>query len=106
MAEAAEKAELQYTQQLAQHLSRLAQKNYPRRAKRRLQQGDVILQFTLHPNGQIQQLKLIQPSNHPLLNQAALDIIRKRMAYQYLPFPPQMPKNPMRIQVPINYILR
>ncbi|PLA74111.1 hypothetical protein CYQ88_07675 [Hydrogenovibrio sp. SC-1] len=103
---AAAEAEVQYTQRLAQHLSRLAQKNYPRMAKRRLQQGNVILQFTLQPNGQIQQLQLIDASNYRLLNEAALDIIRKSMDYQYLPFPSEMPKKPIRIQVPINYILR
>ena len=99
-------AEAIYINQLARYLAVLAQRNYPKRAKRRHQQGEVILQFTLHPDGHISSLSVVRPAQYDSLNEATLNIIRQTMNYQYSPFPKEMRQSPKTIQVPIEYILR
>ena len=99
-------AEAIYTNQLSRYLATLAQKNYPKRAKRRHQQGEVTIQFTLHPDGHISNLSIVKRTYYESLNEATLNIIRHTMAYQYKPFPKEMRQSPKTIQVPIEYILR
>ncbi|RUM92340.1 MAG: hypothetical protein DSZ27_03975 [Thiomicrospira sp.] len=99
-------AEALYINKLAHYLATLAQNHYPKRAKRRHQQGEVTLQFTLHPDGYISNLSIVKPAHFESLNEATLNIIRHTMAYQYTPFPKEMRQKPKTIQVPIEYILR
>jgi TonB family protein len=98
--------EARYLAGLSQTLSRYAQQNYPHRARRRHQQGKVVIQFTLYPDGRIANIQLAAPSPHAQLNQAALSVLTEQMQKHYKPFPPELPKQPKKIVVPIQYSLQ
>ena len=98
--------EQQYLQTLSQEIRQYAQQHYPYRARRRHQQGTVILSFTLHPDGKITHLQLHQSSGYSALDRAALTVIQQHMQAQFKPFPKEMPQQPKNIRVPIQYSLQ
>jgi len=50
--------------------------DYPARAKRRRQQGQVVLRAWLNEQGKLEQLSILTSSGHPLLDESALEQIR------------------------------
>ncbi len=98
--------EQRYLTELSQTLARYAQQNYPYRARRRHQQGKVLLSFTLHPDGYISHIQIKSSSGHRLLDQAALAIVNEQMHRYFKPFPKALPKQPKNIAVPIQYSLQ
>ncbi len=50
---------------------------YPATARRRNWQGDVILQFTLMPDGSIVHIRINKSSGYPVLDEAAMDVMSK-----------------------------
>ncbi len=98
--------EQRYLQALSQQIAYHAQQNYPYRARRRHQQGKVILRFTLHPDGHITQIQIHASSGYPLLDQAALEVVQQQMKSQFKPFPKEMPTKAKKIVVPIQYSLQ
>lgn len=98
--------EQRYLQALSQQIAYYAQQNYPYRARRRHQQGKVILRFTLHPDGHITQIQIHASSGHPFLDQAALEVVQQQMKSQFKPFPKEMPTKAKKIVVPIQYSLQ
>ena len=78
-------------------------KYYPRMARKRGFEGKPIVAFTLESNGELVDLKLIEASNYDLLNEAALETIRRGIPYP--PIPEPLGKNSISFNLPISYVL-
>ncbi len=95
-----------YLERLRQRIARLAQDTYPYRARRLGMQGTVTLHFTLHPDGRIDRLSVLQSSGHDVLDEAARAIIEEEMDSRFDPFPAALPPQPIEVTIPIRYRLR
>jgi len=78
-------------------------KYYPRMARKRRLEGKPIVAFTLGKKGDLVDLKLIEASNYDLLNEAALETIRRGIPYP--PIPEPLGKNSISFNLPISYVL-
>ena len=74
-----------YIYDWAQKVERIGNLNYPDEARRRNLSGALILEVTLRPDGSIHDLKVLKPSNHPVLDQSALRSVR--LAAPFSPVP-------------------
>ncbi len=81
-----------------------ANKGYPRRAVRLRQEGEVVVGFTVHRNGTIEDLRIIASSGSGLLDKAARAAVEKINGQ--LPFPEELERSAWDFTVPINYALR
>ncbi|QCU89698.1 energy transducer TonB [Thiomicrorhabdus sediminis] len=100
-----EQAEQRYLLELRQQIVRFAEDTYPRLARRRHWQGQVLLEIVIQPNGAIDSVKILKDSKHHLLDQAALEIFTLRMQNQFKPFPEEIQRSNWTIKVPVNYRL-
>ncbi len=84
-------------------LLRLIERNkyYPLRARRRGMQGKALVAFTVKQNGEIKNISLSRSSQRPLLDQAAVQTI-KRMG-KAPPLPKGVNRSRWRFVVPISY---
>ncbi len=73
--------------------------DYPRRARRLHLSGTVGLRFRICGNGELDDNRVDADSPHPILNQAALQAVRKAA-----PFPP--PGRDLEIELPVVFSLR
>ena len=79
-------------------------KRYPRRARRRREQGVVVLRFVADRAGAVLDLEVENSSGHPLLDDAALDMVRRA---QPLPeMPPGMRESRAEHLLPVRFALR
>ncbi|KMP12332.1 hypothetical protein UZ36_01060 [Candidatus Nitromaritima sp. SCGC AAA799-C22] len=78
-------------------------KYYPRIARKRGLEGRPVVTFTLDSRGDLINLNLTTPSNHKMLNEAALETIRRGTPYP--PIPEPLEKNSITFKLPISYIL-
>ena len=78
-------------------------KYYPRIARKRGFEGEPIVSFTLGHKGELTKLSIAQPSSHAILNEAALETIRKGMPYPHIPEP--LKEKSITFKLPISYIL-
>jgi TonB family protein len=78
-------------------------KYYPRMARKRGFEGEPIVAFTLSSNGELIDLKLIAFSSHKILDEAALETIRRGTPYPSIP--KHLKKNSISFNLPISYIL-
>lgn len=78
-------------------------KYYPRVARKRGFEGNPIVAFTLGGKGKLIKLILAQPSDHKILNEAALETIRRGVPYP--PIPEQLKEKSITFNLPISYIL-
>lgn len=79
-------------------------KRYPRQARRRREQGVVVLRFVADRAGAVLDLEVETSSGHPLLDDAALDMVRRA---QPLPeMPPGMPESRAEHLLPVRFALR
>jgi len=87
-------------------LLRLIERNkyYPLRARRRGMEGKAMVGFSVQRNGEIRNIALSRSSRKPLLDQAALQTI-KRMG-KAPPLPHGMNRSSWRFVVPISYNIR
>lgn len=90
-----------YTARIAALLER--QKRYPRQAQRLRQEGTVRVRFTVERSGAVVSPRIERSSGHALLDQAALELLRR-----VSPLPPLPPELGARLDlvVPIAYQLR
>lgn len=72
---------------------------YPRKARMLRMTGIVMVEFKLFKNGELGNVKVIQPSKHTLLDESAI----KTILSAGRDFP--TPKNDVIIQIPIQYVL-
>jgi TonB family protein len=78
-------------------------KYYPRMARKRGFEGKPIVAFTLGKKGDLVNLKIVEASNYDLLNEAALETIRRGIPYP--PIPKPLGKNFISFKLPISYVL-
>lgn len=80
------------------------QREYPRRARLRRMEGVVEVAFTIHPDGRLVDARVTGSSGHELLDHAARDLLAR--ADPLPPFPEDMDRQPISLQLPIEYHLR
>ena len=78
-------------------------KYYPRIARARGFEGAPIVSFTLDKDGSLTSIKLIKNSKYEILNNAALETIRR--ATPYPPIPKPLGKFSISFNLPISYML-
>lgn len=76
---------------------------YPSAARRRGLTGSVNMEIVIRPDGAIAGVSLLQSSSHPILDQAALDAVRR---LQPLPFPAELPPRTLSVRLPVVFELR
>ena len=89
-----------YLELLLAEISRL--KHYPRVARLQRLEGKVVVQFEVAADGRIERVELSEPCAHAILNEAALELVRSRLA---LPAPPAEQRRPWVVRLPIHYSL-
>ncbi|WP_020407132.1 energy transducer TonB [Hahella ganghwensis] len=77
---------------------------YPRRAKRRRQEGVALVEFTVYREGKLEGIQLRESSGFPILDEAALDTVRSIKKFK--PIPDQLAKNMLTLAIPIRFQLR
>ena len=78
-------------------------KYYPRMARKRGFEGKPIVAFSLGDKGELINLLLDQPSDHKVLNDAALETIRRGAPYP--PIPVQLKEKLINFKLPVSYML-
>ena len=82
----------------------LGKRAYPHLARRHQQEGVVRLRFTLSPAGALSQgVKVVKPSGFQLLDDQARQCVLA--AVPFPPFPPNLKRNSLTVEVPIVYKL-
>lgn len=76
---------------------------YPLSARRRGLAGTVQLEIELLPTGRVAAVVLLSSSSHSVLDEAAMDTV-KRLSPG--PFPPEVPPRPLRVRLPIVFGLK
>ena len=99
-------AEDRYKEELRQTIATLAKNNYPRRAKRRRWEGELTLRFTLHKDGSITNLQIIEKTRRDILNKTAINIIKEEMNMRFKPFFDEIDKETWVFTQPISFSLR
>jgi len=79
-----------------------AHKRYPEPARRRAEQGRVVVRFTVTRDGQVLDVALVDGSGFPALDEAAQTLIRNA---QLPAFPASMTTAQVNVTVPIQYSL-
>ena len=82
----------------------ISKKRYPKRAKRRGQQGKVSVSFSVRHSGIISNIRIIKSSNNTALDNAAIQAIKQ--SSNNLPFLRGMHKKTLNLSVTLSYILR
>lgn len=59
--------------------------NYPDEARRRQLTGQLIVEVTLMPDGTVEDVRILEPSPHRLLDEAALRVVRIAAPYSRVP---------------------
>ena len=78
-------------------------KDYPSAVKKKKQQGTVVLAFSINRSGTVLASRVQKSSGYPLLDQAALDMLAR--ANPLPAMPDSMPRQRLRLAVPIEYSL-
>ena len=76
---------------------------YPLAARRQSLRGTVELDVTLDPSGRVRDVHVARSSSHGVLDDAALDIVRR---LDPLPLPESLPRRPLLIRLPLVFDLR
>ena len=78
-------------------------KDYPPAVKKKKQQGTVVLAFSIDRSGTVLTSRVQKSSGYPLLDQAAFDMLAR--ANPLPAMPDSMPRQRLRLAVPIEYSL-
>lgn len=76
---------------------------YPPAARRRGLGGTVQLEVEILPTGKVASVVVLSSSSHPVLDEAALDAVRRLSPG---PFPPGAPSRPLRVRLPVVFELK
>ena len=77
-----------YLRQWQEKIERVGNLNYPERIRRENLTGRLRVLVALNPDGSVKEAQILKSSGHPVLDQAALDIVR--LAAPFAPFPRSM----------------
>lgn len=78
-------------------------RRYPVMAKKLRQEGRVVVEFTMHEDGRVVNVKVVQGTSFQLLNQAALSFVKEIETFK--PFPKSVARKTWSFSVPIEYRL-
>lgn len=76
---------------------------YPATARRRGLSGTVRIELVLEPTGEVARMSVVAPSSHSVLDNAVLEALR---SLRPIPFPPDLPRQPIRVELPIVFDFR
>jgi protein TonB len=79
-------------------------RNYPKIARKRGQEGQPVIAFTLDREGRLIKADLKQSSGYHLLDQAALEAVRQGAPYPEIPPPLKM--DTIQFKLPISFVLK
>lgn len=79
-----------YLEAWRKKVERIGNLNYPDEAKRKKLYGALMLHVAVKADGSIEQIRVIRPSGHKILDDAAKRIVR--LAAPFAPFPPNIRK--------------
>lgn len=79
-------------------------KEYPRPARRRGQEGVVLLYVLIDREGRVLQSRIEESSGYPLLDNAALDMLER--AAPVPPLPDDMPQERLELVLPVQFFMR
>lgn len=83
----------------------LAHRHYPPIARARQMEGEVRLRFTLNHTGSLsREVQVVKPSGFSVLDEQAVQCVRA--AAPFPPFPPELRKDSLTVEVPIVYRLK
>lgn len=82
--------EAEYLHQWRTEIETIGNNNYPEQARRQGIEGSLRLMVALMPDGSVREVEILQKSGHPLLDAAALRIVR--LAAPFAPFPAELRK--------------
>jgi periplasmic protein TonB len=91
-----------YRARLRAHLEQ--HKEYPRRAMMRRQEGTVLVRFTVHRDGRIDDVRIVESSGYPLLDEAVRTMLRQ--AQPAPRFPPEMREDRLELPLPVEFYQR
>lgn len=80
-------------------------RDYPALAKGLSQEGTVLIRFTILADGDITQVTVVESSGYELLDNAALQIFSRGLAYRLPPIPAALDKKRWVLSIPIRYQL-
>ena len=92
-----------YLSQLARWLER--HKQYPSIARRRNQQGEVIIEFTMNAQGQLLQQSIVKPSHHESLNKATRKMLERAAPLPPVPSALRNGKSQFTYTIPVRFTL-
>ena len=92
----------QYKARLQQLIAK--HKRYPKRAKRRNQQGRVTVSFKVTHSGNISNIRIIRSSNNTTLDDSAIQAIKQSSGK--LPYLPKMSKKQLSLNITLSYVLK
>ncbi len=75
----------EYMRQWVAKVEDVGNRNYPNEARRRGLSGRLVLQVTLEPDGQVADVRILTPSRHRLLDEAAVRIVQMAAPYARVP---------------------
>ncbi|MTJ82456.1 MAG: energy transducer TonB [Telmatospirillum sp.] len=77
--------------------------SYPPAARRRGQEGTVVVRILVVPDGSPAEVEVVQSSGHPLLDEAACETLRR---WHLKPARHHGTPVPARIEVPVQFVLQ
>ena len=91
-----------YLQRFRRRVAESMRYRYPLAARRQGLAGTVELEVLLEPSGRVAEVRVIASSSHAVLDEAALDAVKRLSAE---PFPERLPRRPLRIHLPLAFEL-
>ena len=97
-----EQIERRYLDEIAQQIAR--HKSYPRAARRRGEQGQVMIRFVIKRSGELGNLEITETSGSRRLDRAALKTLRRAAPFRAIP--EVLGRDHWAITVPVSFSLR
>jgi protein TonB len=86
-----------YLEAWRQKIERVGNLNYPQQARDQQIYGSLRMMVRLLPDGSVDRIQIIESSGHPLLDEAAVRIVR--LAEPFAPFPPELSRETDVLQI-------
>jgi protein TonB len=80
-----------YMSEWVKKVERVGNLNYPDEARRAGISGKLMMDVALNPDGTVREIRVLRPSGHPVIDEAATRIVN--LAAPFPPFPPEILKD-------------